>query len=92
MPADVALGVLILAPSILYPAHVHPAEEVYLVLDQTSRWWREGEEWRQGLPGAAIHHPPNLAHAMQAGPMPLCAIYLWRGAIEVSAAFTDRGG
>ena len=91
MPAKIALGVLILAPGILYPAHAHPAEEVYLVLDQTSRWWREGEGWQEGLPGALIHHPPNLAHAMQAGSMPLCAVYLWRGAIEVNAVLkSDR--
>jgi len=90
-PARIAFGLLILAPGILYPAHLHPAEEVYLVLDQTSLWWREGEEWRHGLAGALIHHPPNLLHAMQAGLRPLCAVYLWRGAIEVNAVLrSDR--
>ena len=85
IPAKIAFGLLILAPGILYPAHFHPAEEVYLVLDQTSLWWRDGEEWRNGLAGALIHHPPNLSHAMRAGSRPLCAVYLWRGAIEVNA-------
>ena len=86
IPAEIALGVLVLAPGLLYPAHAHPAEEVYLVLDPASRWWRDGQEWRQGLGGAAVHHPPNVAHAMQAGPTQLCAVYLWRGALEVNAA------
>ncbi|MCI0431514.1 MAG: dimethylsulfonioproprionate lyase family protein [Rhodospirillales bacterium] len=84
--SEIALGVLVLAPGLLYPAHAHPAEEVYLVLDPTSRWWRDGEEWREGAGGAAIHHPPNLAHAMQAGSAPLFAVYLWRGQLEVNAA------
>jgi hypothetical protein len=90
IPAKVAIGLLILAPGILYPAHLHPAEEVYLVLDQTSAWWREGEDWRQGLAGAFIHHSPNLSHAMQAGSRPLCALYLWRGAIQVNAVLNSN--
>ena len=89
VPAGIALGVLVLAPGVLYPAHAHPAEEIYLVLDCESRWWRMGEEWRQGIGGAAIHHPPNVAHAMRAGPAaPLCAVYLWRGDLATNAALT----
>jgi quercetin dioxygenase-like cupin family protein len=91
IPARLAIGLLILAPGILYPAHFHPAEEVYLVLDHASSWWREGEEWRHGLAGTFIHHPPNLSHAMQAGSRPLCALYLWRGAVEVNAVLKSGG-
>jgi hypothetical protein len=87
--APIAMGVLLLAPGLLYPAHAHPAEEVYLVLDGASRWWREGEGWRDPMGGAAVHHPTRLAHAMQAGAAPLLAIYLWRGDLETNAALTD---
>lgn len=87
-PAGIAMGVLLLAPGLLYPAHAHPAEEIYLVLDAASRWWREGENWRQGMGGAAIHHAPHAAHAMQAGEAPLCALYLWRGDLATNAALT----
>ena len=89
--AKIAMGVLLLAPGVLYPAHAHPAEEVYLVLDGRSRWWREGEEWREGIGGAAIHHPPRIAHAMQAVAAPLCALYLWRGDLATNAALTGTG-
>ena len=88
VPADIAVGVLLLAPEILYPAHAHPAEEVYLVLDPASRWWRKGEDWREGIAGTAIHHPPGLPHAMQAGESPLCAIYVWRGDLATNAELT----
>jgi dimethlysulfoniopropionate lyase len=89
VPAGTALGVLLLAPGILYPAHSHPAEEVYLVMDGESRWWREGGDWRLGIAGAVVHHPPHLPHAMQAGPAaPLCAIYAWRGDLATNAALT----
>ena len=87
--APIALGVLLLAPGLLYPSHAHPAEEVYLVLDDASRWWREGAGWRVRLGGAAIHHPPMVAHAMRAGPAPLCAVYLWRGDLATDAALTE---
>src|SRR5262245_52312197 len=43
IPARLAAGVLLLGPGTLYPAHAHPAEEIYLVLDAMSAWWREGE-------------------------------------------------
>jgi hypothetical protein len=89
VPAGMAMGVLLLGPGILYPAHAHPAEEVYLVLDDASRWWRDGADWQSGLGGVAIHHPPNLAHAMQAGSVPLCALYLWRGDLATHAALTQ---
>ena len=88
-PAAIAVGVLLLAPGILYPAHAHPAEEIYLVLDAASRWQRRSEPWREGIGGAAIHHPPHVAHAMQAGEAPLCALYLWRGDLATNAALTD---
>ena len=83
--APFALGVLVLGPGVLYPAHAHPAEEVYVVLDPASAWWRDGEEWRSGINGAVIHHPPHIAHAMRAGAVPLCALYLWRGDLATHA-------
>jgi hypothetical protein len=91
-PTGIAVGVLLLAPGILYPAHAHPAEEIYVVLDPASRWQRAGEEWRESMGGAAIHHPPRVAHAMQAGGAPLCALYLWRGDLATNAALTDDAG
>ncbi len=86
VPAAIALGILVLEPGLLYPAHTHPAEELYLVLDPTSAWWREGGDWREEIGGALVHHPPNVAHAMKAGGAPLCAIYLWRGDLATHAA------
>jgi hypothetical protein len=89
VPASIAMGVLLLAPGMLYPAHAHPAEEIYLMLDGDSRWRRKGEDWRESIGGAAIHHPPHLPHAMQAGRAPLCALYLWRGDLATDAALSE---
>src|SRR4029078_11942574 len=63
IPARIAFGLLILAPGILYPAHLHPAEEVYLVLDQTSLWWREGEGGGPGVAAGLLQHSSQRLQA-----------------------------
>ncbi|TIV69427.1 MAG: transcriptional regulator [Mesorhizobium sp.] len=76
---DVAAGLLILGPGIVYPDHHHIAEEIYIPLTG-------GTEWRMGEggfhvreAGEVIHHASNVSHAMRTGKEPLMALYIWRG-------------
>lgn len=76
---QMAGGLLILGPNIVYPDHHHVAEEIYIPLTG-------GTEWRKGEGGFAlrqagevIHHPSDVNHAMKTGAEPLLALYLWRG-------------
>lgn len=76
---DVAAGLLILGPGIVYPDHHHIAEEIYVPLTG-------GTEWRMGEggfhvreAGEVIHHASNVSHAMRTGKEPLMALYIWRG-------------
>ncbi|TGP26194.1 MULTISPECIES: dimethylsulfonioproprionate lyase family protein [unclassified Mesorhizobium] len=76
---DVAAGLLILGPDIVYPDHHHIAEEIYVPLTG-------GTEWRMGEggfhvreAGEVIHHASNVSHAMRTGKEPLMALYIWRG-------------
>ncbi len=85
--AHMTAGLLALAPDTHYPAHSHPAEEVYHLLSGTSEWQRGDEPWTRRLPGARIEHPSNVPHAMRALSEPLLALYLWRGAIADPARF-----
>jgi histidine ammonia-lyase len=74
----IACGVLLLGPDTEYPAHSHEAEELYLPLAGRA-WWRSGvSDWRLREPGAWIHHPSWMIHAMRTEREPLLAIYLWR--------------
>lgn len=74
-----ACGFLLLGPDVEYPDHHHRAEELYVVLSGTA-WWRcAAGPWREQLPGAAIHHPSDVPHAMRTSGEPLLALYLWRG-------------
>jgi hypothetical protein len=77
--ADVAAGILVLGPDVVYPDHHHVAEEIYIPLTG-------GTEWRKGEggfltreAGEVIHHPCNVNHAMRTASEPLVAVYLWRG-------------
>ncbi|MDX8478090.1 dimethylsulfonioproprionate lyase family protein [Mesorhizobium sp. VK24D] len=76
---EVAAGLLILGPGIVYPDHHHIAEEIYIPLTG-------GTEWRMGEggfhvheAGDVIHHASNVSHAMRTGKEPLMALYIWRG-------------
>lgn len=89
---DVRLGILALAPHVLYPAHSHPAREVYYAMSSGSRWWREGESWRVREAGEVIYHSSERAHASQAGAEPLVAIYVWRGQVSTEAVFSSERG
>jgi mannose-6-phosphate isomerase-like protein (cupin superfamily) len=72
-----ACGVLLLGPNLIYPAHRHEAEEIYVPLAGTAAWQRGGL-WTERAPGAVIHHARNEPHAMRTGTVPLLALYLWR--------------
>ena len=80
-----SLGILLLAPATLYPAHRHPAEEIYLPLQPA--FWQHGDAgpWRRQPPGTVIHHPSMLAHAMCSDSQALPALYLWRGDLATPA-------
>ncbi|TGQ78900.1 transcriptional regulator [Mesorhizobium sp. M8A.F.Ca.ET.207.01.1.1] len=76
---EVAAGLLILGPGIVYPDHHHVAEEIYIPLTGGTEW-RMGEGgFRKREAGEVVHHVSNVNHAMRTGKEPLLALYIWRG-------------
>ncbi|WFP60361.1 dimethylsulfonioproprionate lyase family protein [Mesorhizobium sp. WSM4904] len=76
---EVAAGLLILGPGIVYPDHHHVAEEIYIPLTDGTEW-RMGEgDFHVRAGGEVIHHASNVSHAMRTGKEPLMALYIWRG-------------
>lgn len=83
----VALGVLLLGPDLVYPAHEHPADEVYLPLT-VARWARGGDaRYRSRPAGLPLHHEPWQPHGMRTDAAPLLALYVWRGDTTTPARF-----
>lgn len=71
---EVCLGVALIGANTHYPAHQHPAVELYHVLTGVAEW---SSHWRR--PGAFILHDSNQTHAMRTGDEPLLALYTWSG-------------
>ncbi|RUU26595.1 MULTISPECIES: dimethylsulfonioproprionate lyase family protein [unclassified Mesorhizobium] len=76
---EVAAGLLILGPDIVYPDHHHVAEEIYIPLTGGAEWRMGGGEFRRREAGEVIHHASDVSHAMRTGKEPLLALYIWRG-------------
>ncbi|WP_457301553.1 dimethylsulfonioproprionate lyase family protein [Phyllobacterium sp. P5_D12] len=77
--SKIACGILLLGPELLYPAHAHEAEEIYVCLGGAAAWMRGDEPFTSQPPGTVIHHPSWMPHAMRTSSKPLVALYVWRG-------------
>jgi quercetin dioxygenase-like cupin family protein len=77
---NLLFGLFYQAPDSYYPLHTHEAAETYTLLSGTARW-QAGDRRFQVTAGEAIHHPPNLPHAMRAGPEGFLAMWRWSGEI-----------
>ncbi|MCU0904171.1 MAG: dimethylsulfonioproprionate lyase family protein [Tabrizicola sp.] len=77
-------GLFYQAPGSYYPLHAHNAAETYTILSG-SALWRAGDSRHALTPGEAMHHPPNLPHAMRAGPDGFLALWRWSGDIGLGS-------
>ena len=84
-----AVGFLVLGPGAHYPAHRHPASEVYHVVSGVAEWCKGDEALATRPPGAAIYHAPNVVHETRVTTEPLLALYCWTGDIAVAARLTS---
>jgi quercetin dioxygenase-like cupin family protein len=81
IPSDTLLfGLFYQAPGSYYPLHAHNAAETYTLLAGRADW-QAGDRRLALTAGEAIHHPPDLAHAMRAGPEGFLAMWRWSGDI-----------
>lgn len=77
--SDLLFGASLVAPNVRYIDHRHPPEEVYIVLSD-GEWYREDDGWHAPGVGGIVYNPPNIVHAMRAGPGALLALWLlWAG-------------
>jgi mannose-6-phosphate isomerase-like protein (cupin superfamily) len=75
--SDIATGVLELDPGAYYPLHLHPAPEIYYVIEGRAKW-TVGKETFLAKPGTAIYHRPNTPHRMiNIGKRKLKVFWIW---------------
>jgi quercetin dioxygenase-like cupin family protein len=77
--SKIHIGLTLIAPHVVYPAHAHPAVELYLVIAGAALWQSGHAEPAMKPPGSVILHPGNVIHAMTTFEEPLLAIWTWRG-------------
>lgn len=82
---QIRLGLVLLGPETFYPAHHHPAVEVYHILSGTAEWQIGNGPFVPQPPGRFILHPSGAAHATRTAEEPLLAIFAWHGQIETLA-------
>jgi mannose-6-phosphate isomerase-like protein (cupin superfamily) len=86
---SVCLGLTLIGKETLYPAHYHPAIELYYVVAGTATWTLN-ESSQSYPPGSCILHPSMSIHAMETQDEPLLAIYTWSGPdIRTSSSYTN---
>jgi hypothetical protein len=85
-----AFGVLLLGPETTYPAHVHPATELYLPLGRAR--WRAGSGPLAERPaGTPIVHRTYEPHETGTADFPLAALYVWLGELGTAARLVEPG-
>jgi len=86
---SVCLGLTLIGPEKLYPAHRHPAIELYYVVAGTATWTLDAVS-HDHPPGTFILHPSQAVHAMQTHAEPLLAIYSWSGSdVQTTSVYTN---
>lgn len=76
-------------PGYHYPAHHHPAEEIYLVVAGEAEFHLDGHASRRLGPGGTVFHPSGVAHALTTHDSPVLAWVLWRGEMDRRPVFSD---
>jgi mannose-6-phosphate isomerase-like protein (cupin superfamily) len=81
------VGFTLIAPHTHYPAHVHPAIELDLVIAGAAAWALGDAPGEVRQPGSVIVHPSGAPHAMTTGAKPLLALFTWRGDLATSSSY-----
>jgi quercetin dioxygenase-like cupin family protein len=80
------VGFVLMAPHTIYPAHAHPAVELYHIVSGRASW-TAGEVETELRPGDFILHPSGISHAMATAEEPLLTIYTWTGDVSSPSRF-----
>lgn len=79
---QVVLGLYLFGPGLHYPAHAHPAEEIYVPLVGDAEFEvGAGRGHRRRVAGDVVVHRSDVSHSIRTATAAF-GIYAWRGAID----------
>ncbi len=87
--AELALFVTVQGAETVYPAHRHPAVEVYGVVSGTGHWLRGAEGFRPRRPGEVFLHRSNMVHATTTMEEATISWVAWLSDLESSPALVS---
>lgn len=79
---DTVVGLTLQAPGIFYPAHAHPAVELYGVIGGSGAWKRGDEDWVTRKPGSAFVHVAHETHIMETHEEPMLSWFVWTSDLD----------
>jgi len=89
----ITLGLFVLGPDTLYPAHAHPAEEFYIVVAGEAEFQKGAKsEFVNKRKDDAIFHASDVSHAIRTTSQPMLAVYGWRGQLKEPSWFRSDMG
>ena len=77
--SEIAAGLVLYGPNVVYPDHWHVAEEIYIPLTGNGWWSRDGRQHEKRRAGDFIFHESNMKHAIRTDAEPMLALWVWRG-------------
>ena len=87
----IILGLFILGPETTYPAHAHPAEEFYIVLNGNPKFKiGVNSEFEPKKPGEVVLHHSDMSHSIRSSNAPFYAIFGWRGDINARSWYRNN--
>ncbi len=88
---NLRFGTLELKPGAVYPAHNHPAAEVYYVVEGEAEWWVD-DEVQHVSAGWTIYHRPYAVHGWRntSATVPLKLVWVWWAEGDATPADLDR--
>lgn len=89
---EIRFGAFLIAPDTVYPLHAHAAEELYIVIGGSGRWWIADEPYSPRGPGAVVHVPSWTPHAIRTDAEPLLTLWVWMGDVDFGAYRFEPAG
>lgn len=86
---EMRLFIIYMPPNLYYPWHIHPAEELYMVISGHAVFKREGCPDESLTEGQSMFHESNQPHAMETSDTPMLSLVAWRNHLNTPPVLVD---
>ena len=89
---DLRFGAFMISPETVYPLHAHAAEELYIVIGGSGRWWIDDAPYSPRQPGDVVHIPSWTPHAIRTDAEPVLTLWVWMGDVSFESYRFEPAG